>query len=357
MNVIAGWFLMAAFAQEEGVRPDIRGIEAVPSPAADLVAPYGEVHALVIGIDSYADAGVPRLANAVQDARSIADLLQRRFRFESVVLLTDDRATRSGILNQLGQYQRLTSDDALFIFWAGHGLSLPTPTGEMVGFLVPHDGTMDKLTAVGANIPMTQLRDAVGSVIPAKHKFLVVDTCFSGVLAMRDAPPVPTRSSAYVQQATASPTFQVLTAGRGDQTVLDGGPDGHSVFTGRLLQALGAASDFVSAQELAAQVTRQVSEDARSRGHVQTPMYGALAGFGEGDFLFLSVPEDPPPEFTQAMSTLARAAESCAGPLGPWAAELHGLGTRAAADMDPVGMGEVVSLTQGVVALGGGCVR
>ena len=78
----------------------------------------------------------------------------------------------------------------------------------------------------------------------------------------------------------------MFTAGGGDEQVADNGPNGHSVFTWTLLQALDGRADLngdgvITATELAAYVAPAVS----ALSH-QTPAFGNLAGSEGGDFIF-----------------------------------------------------------------------
>jgi len=66
---------------------------------------------------------------------------------------------------------------------------------------------------------------------------------------------------------------------------LDGGPRGHSVFTGRFIEVLENTDDFITATEVSAIVKEKVFSDARARGHTQTPKHGEL--FGLGDYVFV----------------------------------------------------------------------
>jgi len=77
----------------------------------------------------------------------------------------------------------------------------------------------------------------------------------------------------------------VLTAGTKGQEVLDSGRNGHSVFTGRLIELLETRDDFVTANEIQAAIREKVSGDARARGHKQTPAYDAISG--SGDYVFV----------------------------------------------------------------------
>jgi hypothetical protein len=77
----------------------------------------------------------------------------------------------------------------------------------------------------------------------------------------------------------------VLSAGGKGEQVLDGGRYGHSVFTGRLIEALQETTYYVTAKELGLSIPKKVFSDARERGHRQIPQFGNL--LGEGDFVFL----------------------------------------------------------------------
>jgi len=78
----------------------------------------------------------------------------------------------------------------------------------------------------------------------------------------------------------------MFTAGGADEEVAENGPNGHSIFTWTLLQALDGRGDlngdgFITGTELAAYVIPAVSSLSR-----QTPVFGNLVGSGGGDFIF-----------------------------------------------------------------------
>jgi len=92
---------------------------------------------------------------------------------------------------------------------------------------------------------------------------------------------------------------QMLTAGGADQEVADGGPNGHSIFTWTLLQALEGKADangdgVITATELASYISPVVASLSR-----QTPAYGSMPGSGGGEFVFELAPEN---EFLSAQS-------------------------------------------------------
>ena len=246
---------------------------------------YNKSYAVIIGIDQYQNLPMDRqLTYAVRDAKGVQKVLEKNFKFDKIITLYNKDATKDNILKVLmgDLAKEMTEEDSLFIFWAGHGNQEKTREGDL-GYLIPFDGSV---TEVYKNITMAQIRDDISRKIPAKHIFYVMDACYGGLLAQTRAVDKQTkRDFAYLQEVTKERVRQVLTAGGKDQEVLDGGPKGHSVFTGRLIEALENAEDFITANELQTIVKEKVFSDARARSHTQTPGYGAL--YGVGDFVFV----------------------------------------------------------------------
>jgi uncharacterized caspase-like protein len=127
---------------------------------------------------------------------------------------------------------------------------------------------------------MTELQNIAES-LTAKHVLFVMDACYSGLGLTRGG-----GSSGLPARQRAPLGRQMLTAGGADQLVADGGPNGHSVFTWTLLQALGGKADLngdglITATELAAYVAPAVASVSQ-----QTPAFGSLPGSEGGDFVF-----------------------------------------------------------------------
>ncbi len=267
---------------------DTRGLRVVAKdPATNQTAEvklYNKSYAVVIGIDQYQNLPPDRqLNNAVHDAKGVADVLKRNFRFDKIVSLYNREATKDRILELLTEElpRSMGPEDSVFIFWAGHGNQEETAEGD-IGYLIPYDGATDKIRK---NITMTEIRDTISKKIPAKHVLYVMDACYSGLLTTRSVDTNSRRDLAYIKSITKERVRQVLTAGSKGEEVLDGGPKGHSVFTGRLIEALESAGDFITANEIQAILKEKVYGDARGRGKAQTPSFGAL--YGSGDYVFV----------------------------------------------------------------------
>lgn len=102
--------------------------------------------ALLIGINHYINlAPMRQLRGPLPDVQALADLLRATYAFDAVTLLTDEQATRQGILDALADLVSAAQPgDLVLIHYSGHGSRVPDVHGdEPDGWdssLVPHDG-------------------------------------------------------------------------------------------------------------------------------------------------------------------------------------------------------------------------
>ncbi|MFN0301520.1 MAG: polysaccharide deacetylase family protein, partial [Burkholderiales bacterium] len=254
---------------------------AAPAAKSIVTTGYADSWAIVIGVNDYANW--PKLQHAVQDAKAIRQILIEKFAFtpERVISLTDRDATRSGILaafhERLG-HGGLKKNDRVVVFFAGHGATRKLSSGRDLGYLIPADSDPNQIATDA--IPMTEIQNIAES-LPAKHVLFIMDACYSGLGLTRGA-----GSGAFARENAKRIGRQMLTAGGADQLVADGGPNGHSIFTWTLLQALAGKADLngdrlITGTELAAYVAPAVAGVSQ-----QTPAFGSLPGSEGGEFIF-----------------------------------------------------------------------
>ena len=263
--------------------------------AATVTTGYEKSWAIVIGIDDYAKW--PKLEYASRDAQAVADALTGQFGFPSsqLIVLKNRDATRNNILAAF--HDRLSDgrtqkNDRVFVFFAGHGATRQLASGRDLGYIIPVDS--DPREFATDAIAMTDVQNIAES-LQAKHVLFVMDACYSGLGLTRGGP----ASSSFLRENARRTARQMLTAGGADQQVADSGPNGHSVFTWVLLQALSGKGDLngdglITGTELAAYVAPAVSAVSR-----QTPAFGSLPGSQGGEFVF-QVPDSQ--EFLNAGS-------------------------------------------------------
>ena len=267
-----------------------RGISVVAKTTkgqSQKIQLYDYTAALIIGIDRYENLGISeQLTYAVKDAKGVEKVLSDGFQFDEIVTLYNEQATRDKIMQVLYGFRSLTSEGGIFVYFAGHGITLPgTLSKTDLGYLVPYDGTLNA-AEMYKNISMQQMKSDICVSIAAKHVFFIFDACFAGLmLDTRAIQSKPRRDHSYLQAITNEQVRQVLTAGAKGETVLDDGPGGHSVFTGRLIEALENTEDYITARELGQYLKKRVYGDAAARGHTQRPVDGEI--YGTGDFVFV----------------------------------------------------------------------
>lgn len=263
--------------------------ESISLDAPQTSALYENSWAVVVGINQY--QYWPQLSYAVNDAKGVSEVLHKEYGFakERIFTLYDEEATRENIVRVLTETladpNEVKPGDRVFMFYAGHGMTRTLPSGRNLGYIIPVDAKLDTFST--NSISMTHLQD-FSDMIPAKHVYFVMDSCYSGIALTRGAGMAT--DSKYLSEISGRRARQILTAGGADQEVADGGPQGHSIFTWNLLQGLDGAADLdnnqiITATELGAYVAPKVSNASS-----QTPVFGNLVGSEGGDFLFELAP-------------------------------------------------------------------
>jgi len=259
----------------------------------------GIQRALLIGNSQYRSAKWLDLATAAGDAKALADLLIRHYGFkaEHVLLLQD--ATKPRILKGFYQLELVSGpEDSLLVYYAGHGeadaagISWWIPSGAEANY--------DYLSAQEIKVRLQLIR--------ARHKLLIVDSCFSR--SFFEQPSTTAIRSDYRQNSEAVPpdwenkarrrSVQGISSG-GNQPVSDGGPKwgGHSIFAYHLLAQLQSNREpLLAASQLAAAVATYVGRDTRLLNQPQVPDFFQLAELEDqgGEFIFRRLSETGKPE-------------------------------------------------------------
>ena len=259
--------------------------------AADRMAPPGEGpgpllalpgkdYALLIGNEAYVH--LPALKTPIADVDRIDAVLRNRYGFRTHTL---HNATRYQILSALNDLRsRLTSDDRLLVYYAGHGELEET---NMRGHWLPVDAEPDNTANWLSNVDVTDILN----VIRARQVLLVVDSCYSGTLTRSSL----TRLDGQLTQAERETWLRlmaekrarvVLTSG-GLAPVLDFGGGAHSVFARSFIEALETNADLLLGRSLYQAVAARVAHSAAGYDFEQIPQYAPIgrAGHEAGDFI------------------------------------------------------------------------
>jgi len=242
----------------------------------------GDAHALIIANQAYEHW--PVLDTPLKDGRKIKTLLERRFGFQTTLMVN---ATRREILGALSSLrEQLGDDDRLLLFYAGHGDVDPV-TGR--GYWIPVDGERHLRSNWISVLDVTDQLNA----IPARQVLVVADSCYSGTMARSALGSVDAELSAESRTKALNRLAQLrarvaMTSG-GEEPVVDGGAGKNSLFTRSLLDVLGAVDRPIEAQRVFDEVSARFGWRARELGLSQRPDYAPIrfAGHAEGDFIFV----------------------------------------------------------------------
>jgi hypothetical protein len=256
---------------------------------AEVRAQGGKRHALLIGVEDYGAAGYPKLNSPVRDVRALAQTLRTTGGFAADAVTVLENPTRDEAIAALRALRtRVRDEDAVIVFFSGHGAVGPGADGRPHYYLVPRDGRPADLP--GSALTDDRLEELIGQ-IPASQVVVLLDACYSGggtgVIRARAVPasagsgPMPTRVPI---EATAGRV--VLSASRPDQPAYEDDQRG-GLFTSFVVEGLRGAADAdrdgtVTVLELYQFVSPRVREYTRRNYQVeQSPVLEVRGLSGE----------------------------------------------------------------------------
>ncbi len=220
--------------------------------------------AVIIGIEGY--QSLPKSDYSYDDAKLVKDYLKALgFKERNIELLTDERATKSGIEKTIEAWlpNRIKQDSKIFVYYSGHGAPEPK-TGD--AYIVPFDGDPNYLEVTG--YPLKRLYDKLGK-LQAAEIVVALDSCFSGaggrsVLAKGARPLVMMTEGVVLSQNMA-----VLSATQGTQISTSNSEKGHGVFTYHFLKALKDGKKNIA--EIYEYIKPSVEDEAKTLNVQQSP--------------------------------------------------------------------------------------
>ncbi|MDF0644477.1 MAG: caspase family protein [Nitrospira sp.] len=229
----------------------------------------GTKRALLIGINKY--RAVPKLQGSLNDIETMRQILITRWGFseQHIRLLTDEQATRAGILAALNQFVGETvAQDMVYIHYSGHGsqvadLNGDEPEDHLDETLVPQDGRSGTIP----DITDDEL-EAIFKRLPTSRAFIVLDSCHSGTATRsldirtrsipqdtrldlyRPTPGSEVRTRGGVQTLPAR--YVLMTGAASHQEALDGPVEGryHGFFSYALSRSLRSSPSTASPREV-----------------------------------------------------------------------------------------------------------
>ena len=269
------------------------------------------LHAVVIGIDQYADPRIRNLECAVRDARAFASLLGERIApgDRDVTTLFDEQATRVNIMSAIGEDLVMAGQpgDTVIVYFAGHGSpERIAPRDEDVPYLIAHDTEYRRIFSTGIDMANDVTRWFQRLDVDLAVLFL--DACFSGAAGGRTfGGPVHTANCQRFREDPISLNDLDLGSGRviiaaanDDEVAVENKKLGHGVFTYHLMETLRAPvkdRKTIGIATLYDTVAHAVSMATDGRQHPilnGRSVRGALPLFGSDASLPSAAPTDTP---------------------------------------------------------------
>jgi hypothetical protein len=238
---------------------------------AEKVSAESKYYALIIGIENYEDPNIMPLQNPIKDATKLYNILVNNYTFETqnVMLRTD--ATRESIIKSLDYLSdKITPEDNLLIFYAGHG---HWDEDANIGYWLPSDAEKDNKADWFRNSTLVDYLKEVKS----KHTLLITDACFGGSILKRD--PFNDASKA-IEKLYERRSRRAMTSGTFNEQVPD-----RSAFLQFLINRLGNNLEkYLSADELFNSLRTAVINNSEV-----VPQYDVIQNVGDegGDFIFI----------------------------------------------------------------------
>lgn len=243
---------------------------ASPHP---IPPPPEKVWALIVGVSNYTHA--EPLQYAASDALAFADFLKSprggSFPDDHVFVLTEDKATRAGVLVAIESLQdRVQPGDTVHIYISGHGY-----VRNNVGYFIPSDGHLSSASL--SAISFAHLKDMTeAGLAKAGVRVLITDFCYSGRIGTEQS-----QLAQRIQQLIYEEflrlkrepgTFLNLLASRPMELSWEKDTGGQGIFTFALLEGLNgkaarAANVVVDAGGLVDYLTSEVPKQTANQQH------------------------------------------------------------------------------------------
>ncbi|MBK7310829.1 MAG: caspase family protein [Sphingobacteriaceae bacterium] len=233
----------------------------------------GKFYAIIIGASNYTDPGIPDLDSLpIKDAMALKKVLSQKYIFDKENIKALYNPTRRDIVIAFAEMsKKITSEDNLLIFYAGHG---HYEKESDLGYWLPVDAEVGNPSNWLYNDQLV----ADVKKIKSLHTLLISDACFSGSIFKTRSVNMQEASS-FIKQKYSLPSRKAITSG-----TLKTVPN-KSVFLKYLIDRLTNNKEaFFTASQLFQSLEQPVSNNSKS-----LPQFGVIQNVGDegGDFIFI----------------------------------------------------------------------
>jgi tetratricopeptide (TPR) repeat protein len=256
----------------------LKGNLVAQKQEADIILPVinsektPQYHAILIGVNDYADPSILDLENPVKDASELKSILENSYTFESKNIETLYNKSREEIMQALVlKSNSLSENDNLLIFYAGHGIAEKDKFGDVDGYWIPSSA---KKGLNASYISADDINKALKRS-DSKHILVIADACFSGSFTRA----LGSDASVGIQKQYSVPSRKVMASGN-----LEPVPD-NSRFIYYLKKNLKEnTSKYLTAKKLFDSFYEAILNNSDT-----SPQYAAIKNVGDegGEFVFI----------------------------------------------------------------------
>ena len=195
---------------------------------------HAELYAVIVGVSKYQDPSL-NLIFAASDAKKFHDLLTANKQNPNIVLLLDEKATQSNIINAINTtFRKAKANDRIIFFFSGHGTD---------GYFCQYDADYSYESLLNHEAIQNAFKQSKASI-----KLCIVDACFAG--SLKNVSASKTKSSVNLFKEYVAPSnakkenIIIFTSSRENQYSKEDIFLGQGLFTYYLIQAfLGKADE------------------------------------------------------------------------------------------------------------------
>ena len=264
-------FIPPTFSDNNSTNSTSNNSRGGPLTDKSTINSPGKYYALIIGNNNYQDKAIGTLDQPINDATKLYNVLTSKYTFDVSNTYFLKNASFTQMIEAFDNLsQKITPNDNLLIFYAGHG---HWDENKELGYWLPVDAKQNSTAFWIAN---SRISDYMKS-IKSKHTLLITDACFGGSIfktrsAFNDA-------SRAINELYESPSRKAMTSGN-----LNPVPD-KSIFLPYLVKGLNDNQEKYLATDKLFNTFREIVSNNSS----STPQYGVIQNSGDelGEFIFI----------------------------------------------------------------------
>lgn len=266
--------------------------EAIPtiSPQKLNNINFGRYYAIIVGNQDY--QFLEDLRSPMRDAIRLKEVLENKYGFSAVLLSNADEKSILSTINEL--YKKLTAEDNLLIYYAGHGNLQQSGNGQRErGYWLPVDAQANNINNWLSNSIISDHMDR----LKARSILVVADSCYAGSLGSETSSLLFGSNMGKLSERSIktglSRRGRLVISSGGMKPVLDGTTSSHSIFASSLIEILEnnnqALRDSMLFSQLSVNVRRRNEIIEESATPKMQPV--RTAGHEGGSFFF--IPKGP----------------------------------------------------------------